>query len=73
MLLISYNTLYCISFKVENVRGFRGQASYRESFIKLINKVLHERHNRKSFPANFNKMLQPQKFSTANDLHYMVL
>ena len=43
-----------------------------ESFIKLVNKVLHERHNRESFPTNFNKTLQLRKFSTINDLHYVV-
>ena len=65
--------LWYHSFVVKNFCGFCRLASYCESFIELVNKVLHERHNHKSFPTNLNKTLQPQKFSTTNDLCYMVL
>ena len=45
---------------------------FQQKFHNASQKVLHEQHNRESFPAKFNKILQPRKFSTVNDLHYMV-
>ena len=41
-----------------------------EFFIKVVNKVLHEWYNRKSFTTNFNKTPQLQKFATMNNVHY---
>ena len=62
---------------MENFCGFCDLAIATENvsnkiFINLVNKVLHEQHNRESFLTNFNKTLQPRKFSTINDLHYTV-
>ena len=61
---------------VENVRGFRGLASNREgfpaNFFFFIIRCFELPYNHESFPVNNNKIMQPRKFSTANDLHYTV-
>ena len=59
---------------MENFRGFHGLASNREgfsaNFFFLIVRCFELLYNRESFPANNKKIMQPQNFSTTNDLHY---
>ena len=61
---------------MENFRSFRGLASNREgfpaNFFFFIIKCFELLYNRESFPANNKKIVQPQNFSTTNDLHYTV-
>ena len=51
------------------VRG--GSIAKVFQWIFFIIRCFELLYNRKSFPVN-NKIMQPQNFSTANDLHYMV-
>ena len=52
---------------------------YKFTHVSTINYLLNTGfihkllYNRKSFPANNKKIVQPRNFSTANDLHYTVL
>ena len=63
---------------MENFCGFHGLASYCKSFPVNFHKgsqkvAIAQTTLSQEFPTNFNKMLQPQKFFTRNDLHYTVL
>ena len=57
------------------MENFRELASNREgfpaNFFLFIIRCFELLYNRKSFPAN-NKIMEPQIFSTTNDLHYTV-
>ena len=61
---------------MENFRSFHRLASNRESFpvnfFFVIIRCFKLLYNRKSFPTNNNKIMQPWNFSSANDLHYTV-
>ena len=72
-----YRINYCKSFMVENFRSFCGLSCNGKSLpanpLLIIRCFLDSPHNCKTFPANNKKCMQPRKFSTTNDLHYMVL
>ena len=53
---------------MENYRSFCRLTSYRKSFIKLVIKYYMNNTTVKVFPQDVATI----KFSTANDLHYMV-
>ena len=59
-----------------NFRGFRRLASNHEgfpaNFFLSIIRCFELQYNRKSFPMNNKKIMQPRNFSTTNDLHYTV-
>ena len=45
------------------VENFCRLASYcSEGFIKLVNKVMYERHNHKNFPINFRDIVTAKVF-----------
>ena len=52
--------------------SLQSQKFSSEFFLFIIRCFLDRPHNRKTFSTNNKKYMQLQKFSTMNNLHYMV-
>ena len=68
---VNVHELHCKSFEVEKFHGFHRSTSNRSETVCTIG-FSHTRlpSNCERCPANYSLVLQPQNFSTLNDLQY---
>ena len=70
-------TVYCKLFEVEKFRGYSGSISSAKLFQWISDNALVQYVklpcNCECFPMNYYSFLQPQNFSTLNDLQYTVV